>query len=94
MTTGDVYWDVTREVKLRFDREGVSIPFPQQDVHINSEAVEVALDHRPGTTSWWCKVMSLKVPRYPVRKVKMATVATKGALVAKAALAEARIASL
>ena len=24
----DVYWDLTREVKLRFDREGVSIPFP------------------------------------------------------------------
>ena len=38
----DVYWDVTREVKLRFDREGVSIPFPQQDVHIHSGAVEVA----------------------------------------------------
>jgi len=30
----DVYWDVTREVKLRFDAEGVSIPFPQRDVHI------------------------------------------------------------
>jgi small conductance mechanosensitive channel len=30
----DVYWDVTREVKLRFDREGVSIPFPQRDVHV------------------------------------------------------------
>jgi small conductance mechanosensitive channel len=29
----DVAWDVTREVKLRFDREGVSIPFPQRDVH-------------------------------------------------------------
>jgi small-conductance mechanosensitive channel len=28
-----VYWDLTREVKLRFDREGVSIPFPQRDVH-------------------------------------------------------------
>jgi len=38
----DVYWDVTREVKLRFDREGISIPFPQQDVHIHSEAVAVA----------------------------------------------------
>lgn len=33
----DVYWDVTREVKLRFDREGVSIPFPQRDVHFYSE---------------------------------------------------------
>ncbi len=30
----DVYWDVTREVKMRFDREGVSIPFPQRDVHV------------------------------------------------------------
>ncbi|PSU34990.1 mechanosensitive ion channel family protein [Photobacterium lutimaris] len=31
----DVYWDVTREVKMRFDREGISIPFPQQDVHLH-----------------------------------------------------------
>jgi len=29
----DVFWDVTREVKLRFDREGISIPFPQRDIH-------------------------------------------------------------
>lgn len=29
-----VYWDLTREVKLRFDQEGVSIPFPQRDVHL------------------------------------------------------------
>lgn len=28
-----VYWDITREVKMRFDREGISIPFAQQDVH-------------------------------------------------------------
>ncbi|MGF1724074.1 mechanosensitive ion channel family protein [Photobacterium nomapromontoriensis] len=32
----DVYWDITREVKMRFDREGISIPFPQQDVHIHT----------------------------------------------------------
>jgi small conductance mechanosensitive channel len=31
----DVYWDITREVKLRFDKEGLSIPFPQQDVHLH-----------------------------------------------------------
>ncbi|ELR64812.1 Potassium efflux system KefA protein [Photobacterium marinum] len=31
----DVYWDITREVKLRFDKEGISIPFPQQDVHLH-----------------------------------------------------------
>lgn len=30
----DVYWDLTREVKRRFDEEGISIPFPQTDVHI------------------------------------------------------------
>jgi small conductance mechanosensitive channel len=29
-----VYWDLTREVKLRFDREGISIPFPQRDIHV------------------------------------------------------------
>jgi small conductance mechanosensitive channel len=33
----DVYWDITREVKLRFDREGISIPFPQRDVHLYSQ---------------------------------------------------------
>jgi small conductance mechanosensitive channel len=31
------YWDVkfalTETIKLRFDEEGISIPFPQQDVH-------------------------------------------------------------
>jgi small conductance mechanosensitive channel len=31
----DVYWDITRSVKERFDSEGVSIPFPQQDVHMH-----------------------------------------------------------
>jgi len=33
----DVYWDITREVKMRFDREGISIPFPQRDVHLYNE---------------------------------------------------------
>jgi small conductance mechanosensitive channel len=30
----DVYWDITREVKMRFERESISIPFPQRDVHL------------------------------------------------------------
>jgi small conductance mechanosensitive channel len=34
----DVYWDVTRTVKERFDAEGVSIPFPQRDVHMHQVA--------------------------------------------------------
>ena len=32
-----VYWDLTRMVKERFDAEGISIPFPQRDVHIFQE---------------------------------------------------------
>jgi small-conductance mechanosensitive channel len=31
----DVYWDVTRAVKMRFDAEGISIPFPQRDVYLH-----------------------------------------------------------
>lgn len=30
----DVYWDITRTVKIVFDKEGISIPFPQRDVHL------------------------------------------------------------
>ena len=33
----EVYWDVTQQVKERFDAEGISIPFPQRDVHIHNE---------------------------------------------------------
>jgi len=29
-----VYFDITEKVKLTFDREGISIPFPQRDVHL------------------------------------------------------------
>ena len=30
----NTYWDITRAVKKRFDEEGISIPFPQRDVHV------------------------------------------------------------
>lgn len=37
VNTGD-YWDVyfalTEQIKLRFDEAGISIPYPQQDVHL------------------------------------------------------------
>ncbi len=37
-----VHWDVTRAVKECFDAEGVSIPFPQRDIHLIPEtAAEV-----------------------------------------------------
>ena len=32
----EAYWHITRAVKKRFDEEGISIPFPQQDMHIYS----------------------------------------------------------
>lgn len=30
-----VLWDTTEKVKLRFDEAGISIPFPQMDVHLH-----------------------------------------------------------
>jgi len=39
----DVFWDVTRTVKERFDQNDVSIPFPQQDIHV-IEALQVRSD--------------------------------------------------
>jgi len=33
-----VYWELTRAVKERFDAEGISIPFPQRDVHLYPSA--------------------------------------------------------
>ena len=38
----DVYWDVTREVKERFDSEGISIPYPQTDVHLHQQTAQSA----------------------------------------------------
>jgi small conductance mechanosensitive channel len=38
----EAYWDVTRTVKLRFDEEGISIPFPQTDVHVYNEHILTA----------------------------------------------------
>lgn len=44
----DVYWSITRDVKLRFDAEGVSIPFPQRDVHVyTQDSAGAALPEAP-----------------------------------------------
>jgi small conductance mechanosensitive channel len=43
-----VFWDITREVKRRFDAAGIGIPYPQQDVHlhiVDKEAAQKALGH-------------------------------------------------
>jgi small conductance mechanosensitive channel len=31
----DVHWDLTKAAKEKFDQEGISIPFPQRDVHVH-----------------------------------------------------------
>jgi small conductance mechanosensitive channel len=36
----DVYWDLTRQAKEQFDSSGVSIPFPQRDVHLYQQTAE------------------------------------------------------
>lgn len=40
----DAYWEITREVKRRFDSEGISIPFPQRDIHVFSEQAKGRLE--------------------------------------------------
>ena len=34
----NVFFDTQKKIKQRFDAEGISIPFPQQDVHIHKDA--------------------------------------------------------
>ena len=33
----EVRWALTEEIKVRFDAEGISIPFPQMDIHLKKE---------------------------------------------------------
>jgi small conductance mechanosensitive channel len=35
----DVYFDLTEKLKVAFDKSGLTIPFPQQEIHIKKEAV-------------------------------------------------------
>jgi small-conductance mechanosensitive channel len=46
--TSSVYWDNTRAVKERFDAEGITIPYPQRDVHVHGESTPTEpLEPRP-----------------------------------------------
>lgn len=36
----NVYWDLMHQVKDRFDDVGISIPYPQQDIHVKNTPVE------------------------------------------------------
>jgi small conductance mechanosensitive channel len=38
----NVRWDLLEKIKLAFDEQGVSIPYPQRDVHLYQHAVEEA----------------------------------------------------
>lgn len=35
-----VYWDLTEAIKMEFDKEGISIPFPQRDVHLYQKSAQ------------------------------------------------------
>jgi len=35
-----VYFDITEQIKKQFDAEGISIPYPQRDVHIHEHKAE------------------------------------------------------
>ena len=37
-----VYFDITEKVKLTFDEQGISIPYPQQDVHMHQVVTDKA----------------------------------------------------
>jgi small conductance mechanosensitive channel len=61
-----VYWDLTRQVKERFDAEGISIPYPQHDLHIYSRGVDL-----PG------QVKAIASPEKPAALPKNPTPAKK-----------------
>jgi small conductance mechanosensitive channel len=41
-----VHWDLTHQMKEAFDEAGLSIPYPQQDVHIKSDGIAARPDAR------------------------------------------------
>jgi len=45
----EVYWDLTRTIKIQFDAAGINIPFPQRDLHLSGPVEVVFKD--PNTAS-------------------------------------------
>ena len=39
-----VGWDLTEAMKLRFDQEGITIPYPQRDVHVKQASGDDSRD--------------------------------------------------
>ncbi|PRY81506.1 mechanosensitive ion channel family protein [Marivita geojedonensis] len=37
-----VYWDLTQQIKEKFDEAGISIPYPQRDVHIHHHGTDAS----------------------------------------------------
>lgn len=65
----DVYWDITRQVKERFDAEGVGIPFPQRDLHVPGQ-IEVVLAER--------RAAETPIPKAAVRTAPVTTGSARG----------------
>ena len=54
-----VYWEVTRRVKISFDEEGISIPFPQRDIHIITSSEEEEGDQKRAFTKKHAKEIDI-----------------------------------
>jgi small conductance mechanosensitive channel len=54
-----VRWDIIRAVKERFDQAGISIPFPQRDVHVYNAVIPAEPNHTDSQTE---KASSHHVP--------------------------------
>ena len=42
-------FDLTKDIKERFDKAGITIPFPQRDLHVNQKASEQLLETKKNT---------------------------------------------
>ena len=66
----DVYWDLMREVKERFDREGIGIPFPQRDLHVpGTIEVKLAGEGQGAGSEGSVRAAGRRMPGSPVREV-------------------------